>query len=300
VCAVAATACGGRYQKLPPQAVVSPPRAATGGEAALALLPAGADVVVEIDLARARANPLVGPVVDRWVGAAAALDRGGLPLGPPPPLDGAAWVVLAAYGIGGDDATTVTLLAPGLGVEVPGAVKLTDGIVALAPPAWIDRLRAVTAATSAAADHTLLALRGRAMPSEATGAVLRMTARLSADARIAFAGMLGVEPAPRAISAWVDVADDAAMVLDLDARDPSDPAATRRLRTALERLLHQIAARPEIRSLGLAPPFARTRIVAVNRSTWLRVVTHVSPGRLRWAVAQASGAAAPAPDEAPP
>jgi len=294
----AVAACGGRYRRLGPAAPELPvTRTPTAGEPALALLPDGIDVLIEIDLARARANPLIGPVVDGWIGA---LEGGDLPLDEHlrsaaaasdaparrSPLAGAAWVVLAAYGVGGPDATTVTLLAPGKGVEVPGGVGLGDGVVALAPPAWIDRLRAVAPGARASDDVELLRLRSRAMPSAADGAVLRVTARLSDDARISLAGALGVEPAPRAVSGWADVADDAAVVLDLDSRDPGDPAAARRLRVALERFLHRIADRPDVRTLGLAPSVARTRIESSKRGTWLRTVTVINPGRLRWAVAQ--------------
>jgi hypothetical protein len=288
---VVLAACGGRYRKLPDKRAAIPvTRAPTAGEPALAMLPSGPDIVVEIDLARARENPLVGPLIDGWIGA---LEDGDLPVGGPrPPLAGAAWVVLAAYGVGGDDATTVTLLAPGPGAEVPGGVALADGVVVLAPPAWVDRVRAVTAGeASIADDDPLLALRSRAMPSAAEGAVVRITARLSADARIALAGVLGIEPAPRAVSAWLDVADDAAVIVDLDARDDSDPAATKRLRVGLERLLQRIAARPEVRALGLAVAVANTRIESTPRGTWLRAVTVVSPKRLKWAVSQARGGA---------
>jgi hypothetical protein len=287
-CAAAVAACGGSYRKVEPASAAPITRAPTAGDAALAMLPAGPDVLIELDLARARANPSLGALVDRWVGNAGAM----MP-GEAPPLAGAAWVVLAAYDVGGDDATTVTLVAPGKGVEIPKAVKIADGVVALAPPAWIDKLAAVTAETSAAEDRELLALRARAMPTAADGAVLRLTARLSTDARIELAGAIGLEPAPRAISAWGDLADDAALVVDLDARDDGDPAAARRLRVAVEKLIRRLADHAGVRALGLAPPIARTRIEGTRRGTWLRAITVVPPTRVKWAAAELAKEAAP-------
>lgn len=277
-----AVACGGAYRKVEPAPAVT--RAPTAGDAALALLPAGADVVIELDLARARANPTIGPLVDRWAGA---LDQGAAKLGgASAPLAGAAWVVLAAYDVGKPDAATVTLVAPGTGVEIPNAVKIADGVVALAPPAWIDKLAGVDADGSLAGDRELVALRARAMPVAAEGAVLRLTARLSTDARIGLASALGLEPAPRAVSAWADVADDAALVVDLDARDEGDPAAVRRLRRTIEALIHRVAGTDGARALGLAPPIARTRIEGGTRTTWLRAITVIPPSRLGYAAAE--------------
>jgi hypothetical protein len=297
VLAVGVAACGGA----PRPVVAVPIRVPTAGDAALALLPPGPDVVLELDLARARANPLVGPVVDGWLGAAgAALGDGALGDAPRPPLAGAAWVVLAGYRVGTAEASTITLLAPGPGSEVPGAVEVDPGVVALAPPADVERVRAAIAGgPTAGADRALLALRARAMPAAADGAVIRLTARLSADARIALAGALGIEPAPRAVSAWADVADDAALIVDLDGRDPTDPVATRRLRTALTRLIQRAAADPGVTALGLAPVVARTRITASKSGAWLRAVLVIAPARLRWAVAQAQPAAAPEKATAP-
>jgi hypothetical protein len=286
-------ACGGR----PKPEVTVPVRVPTAGDPVLAMLPPAPDVVVELDLARARANPLVGPVVDGWLGAAgAALDGSALGDAPRPPLAGATWVVIAAYAVGTPEASTITLLAPGKGVEVPGAVEVDEGVVALAPPAEVEKVKAAIAGgPTAAADRALLALRARAMPAAAEGAVARVTARLSADARIALARVIGIEPAPRALSAWADVADDAALIVDLDGRDPGDPEASRRLRASLTRLVRRLAAEPAITALGLGPSVARTRIAASPSGAWLRAILLIAPARLEWAVAQMTTEAPPAP-----
>jgi hypothetical protein len=291
VLAVAAAACGGRGGRAGATKPPAPePRVATGAQAALALLPANPSVIVELDLARARENPLVGPVVDGWLGGldAGGLDAGGaLPI-ERPPLAGAAWIVLAGYDVGMPDATTITLVAPGPGVEVPNGVKLADGVVALAPPPWIEKLQTVGEGESAADDEELMRLRDHAMPAAATGAVVRVTARLSTDARIALAGAVGLEPAPRSISAWGDLADDAALIVELDAFDEGDPNAGKRLEGAVGRAIARLAKRPEVRALGLGPAIARTKIELRGRArTWLRMITVVNPARLEAVVAAA-------------
>ncbi|MCB9571083.1 MAG: hypothetical protein H6709_03235 [Kofleriaceae bacterium] len=107
-------ACGGSDHggvATPARARGGPARAATAGDPLLAVLPAGPDVVVELDLARLRANAAVGALVGR------ILDTPGDAGGPavawliePAPLRHAAVVVLASYAVGTADAATVTLL----------------------------------------------------------------------------------------------------------------------------------------------------------------------------------------------
>src|SRR5688572_8932413 len=85
-----AAGCGGRGRAgrgpgssgVPPSGKADsevPPRAATGGDGLLGLLPAGADVVVELDMARLRDNPVVGALVRRAAEAPAALEQLGGP-----------------------------------------------------------------------------------------------------------------------------------------------------------------------------------------------------------------------------
>src|SRR5262245_53853887 len=98
--AVLAVACGQR----PPPGAAEPAAPQAVPERMLAMLPQGAQVVVEIDLARLRANPIVGDVVTR-----ALAGRSELPAGvPAPPLAAADQVVLAAYGVGTAQAATLT------------------------------------------------------------------------------------------------------------------------------------------------------------------------------------------------
>jgi hypothetical protein len=55
---VVAMACGGQPRPAPNPK----PHVVTGAEHVLALLPEGAQMIVEIDLARLRTNPVVGDV----------------------------------------------------------------------------------------------------------------------------------------------------------------------------------------------------------------------------------------------
>src|SRR5690348_8843767 len=122
LCALASVACAA-HRKPAPSAAVST-RPATVSERILPLLPDGAQVVVELDLARLRANPVVGAVATR------ALERlggdshvPGLPFAVQgSPLGNADAVVIASYGVGTAQAASVVVLATR--GEVPGGVRL--------------------------------------------------------------------------------------------------------------------------------------------------------------------------------
>ena len=58
-------ACGGKAKSTTTSSLASTPRPVTAAERVLALLPDGAQLVVEIDFARLRANPVVGALVIR-------------------------------------------------------------------------------------------------------------------------------------------------------------------------------------------------------------------------------------------
>src|SRR5690242_21374199 len=93
-------ACGAHAgsHTLPPDRA----RPQTATDRILPLLPDGAQLVVELDLARLRANPVVGPTVTRAL-ARLASDRQvpGLPFEVTgSPLAAADAVVIASYGIG--------------------------------------------------------------------------------------------------------------------------------------------------------------------------------------------------------
>ena len=325
--ALIAAACGGGQKAAPPAAPDPPP--ASVAERMLAMLPDGAQVVVEIDLARLRANAVIGAVVARALaddpaaapGASAAAAPGSRawlrslvprtagPAGAPDDtgslLGAADQVVLAAYGVGTADAALVGVLAAPH--DIAGVSRLVDGYYAFGPPAWVEQIeqRVALASTGEAkfaihAAPELLALRARAMPAGAPGASLRVTARLSFDARVAFARLTGLDAAPAQVSAWGDVADDLALVIDCDANDPgSKPSdAPRRLAATLRGMLAASAEIPAVRLLGLPASLAGARLAA--HGSWVRTIIAIGPAHLRRVVDRAAGLfGTPAPAVSP-
>ncbi|HEX3763505.1 MAG TPA: hypothetical protein VHW23_32640 [Kofleriaceae bacterium] len=327
----AVAACGGGGGA--PAAVAPAAPLPAGTERLLAMLPQGAQIIVEVDLARLRGNPVIGAAVTRALTEppapaaattpAAVWLRGvlrGRPsddapaaAAPSSPLAVADQVVLAAYGVGTADAATLTLLAAPR--EVPGATRIADGAYAVGPPEWVEQVeQRVALATTGEARFAirpapeLLELRAHAMPAAAPGASLRITARLSFDARIALARQTGIDTPPAQLSAWGDVVDDLALVIDCDAADPgsapagrstggpaggrrSDP--THRLAGALRAMLATLAELPAVRALGLPPSLTGARLIA--RGTWVRAIIAVGPEHLRRIAARAAGLLDPAP-----
>ena len=166
----------------------------TLAEKMIALLPDGVQILVEIDLARLRANPTVGEVTKRFLASLGEDTRiPGLPLAVQgSPLAQSNLVILAAYGVGTAQAASVVLLATK--AEVTGSVRLADDIVALGPTEWTQQLEAragIAQHTAIAPSLSLMPLRDHAMPAKAPGAVLRVTAQLPFDARVSLARQTG-------------------------------------------------------------------------------------------------------------
>lgn len=256
----------------------------TAADRILALLPDGAQVIIEIDLARLRANPVVGELVT------SALTGEGLPALPADvpmsPLAKADALVLASYGVGTSQAATVTVLATK--EDVAGATRLAEDLVALGPTEWIAQLEARAAigmhgstAAPLVASPELLALRDHAMPAGAPGASLRITARLTFDARVALARQTGMEAPPAQVSIWADVVDDFAIIIDADAADPGDKKTknpTQRLETGMRGLLAAIAKEPGVRLLGIPSSLDRAKLIA--KGTWVRTIVAIGPAHL--------------------
>lgn len=294
---VIACACGGRGRGT--ASVVEPDRPATLAERMLALFPDGVQIVIELDLARLRANSVVGPVATLALGELGAETKlPGLPFAVEgSPLATADQVVLAAYGVGTDAATTITVLATKAD-NITNAVRLDDELVALGPPEWTRQLEARAAIARQAplvAPRELLRLRDHAMPKQAPGAVLRVTARLPFDARVSLARQTGLELAPAQLSVWADVVDDFALIVDADAADPGDKKAkdaVKRMHASLETLLHGLAAEPVIRALGV--PTSLTDARFVEQGTWVRAVVAIGPRHLARAAERARAMLPPA------
>ncbi len=275
-----------------PQPVAVAPHPATVADRMIGLLPDGAQVVIELDLARLRANPVVGAVVRD------ALERGPeLPSSihlPGSPLGAASRVVLAAYGVGTAQAATITLLATK--EDVPEGRRLDADYVALGPADWVDQVAARAQHAGAAAPELLLALRDHAMPAGAPGATLRVTARLPFDARVALARQTGLDITPAQLSIWADVVDDLAIVVDADAADPGDKSgktAAKKLARGMRGVLGVLAEVPAIRALGIPASLDGARVV--TEGSWVRTVIAIGPAHLQRVVTRALALLHPEP-----
>lgn len=287
---VALLACGGGARRpVITQSIAAKP--ATSGDRIMALLPDGAQVIIEIDLARLRRNSVVGKLVtDVLTGPDLPGIAGKVSLSP---LAHADALVLASYGIGTSSAATVTVLATT--EAVPNSVSLGNGLVALGPETWTAQLEARAAiagtgeATKIGAAKELLALRDHAMPPGAPGAAVRLTARLSFDARVALARQTGLDAPPAEISIWGDVVDDLAIIVDANAVDPGDKKAkqpTKRLENGVRTILAGLAGEPALQALGLPSSLAGARIVA--KGNWVRAIIAIGPSHLQRVVQRAA------------
>ncbi len=277
VAAGAAAACGGGDTASP---VFVPERAATAGDRLLARLPPGAQVVVEIDLARLRANPVVGAAIGETLAAGPAVP--GAPAALAAPLADAATVILVAYRVGTPEAATITMVSGGTRPDI--GLDLGDGVWALAPEGETAALvLAAGGGPSLATDARLLAVRAWAMPAAADGASLRLTAVLDATAQASLAGALGLTAAPAAVSLWGDVADDLAVVALLADEQPTVVRAARPawLR-GITRMIQRVARSDEIRTVGLSRSIAEADLR--REAGGVRLALIVGPGRLARAV----------------
>src|SRR5260221_5514369 len=170
----AGAACGSGGTTAKPIAP-TPPAPMSTIDRMVALLPDGAQIIVEIDLTRLRANAVVGGVV----GDALVKSHASLPaLSGLATLEHASAVVFAAYGVGTAQAITVALLAAH--EDVASAMRLTPDIIALGPMDWVAQLatRAAIGGDKLTVPTDLRELRARAEPKGANRAVIRATAPL--------------------------------------------------------------------------------------------------------------------------
>jgi hypothetical protein len=278
---VGAIGCGHAARRAP---VTAPDKPLTLAERTLGMLPDGAQIVVELDFARLRANPVVGDVAKRALeGLSIDQKLPGIPVAAQgQPLAHADYVVLASYGVGTAQAATVTLIATK--DNVPAATRLSPELVVIGPDEWVQQISAraaIAAKTPLRASEELLRLRDHAMPAEAPGAVLRVTAMLSFDARVAMARQIGIELAPAQLSVWADVVDDFAMIIDADAADPGDKTnkeAVGRMRGGLTAILGEAANEPALRVLGVGSSLSEARFI--EQKTWVRAIIAIGPRHL--------------------
>jgi hypothetical protein len=300
----AAMACSGPDKKGAAGPAV-PERAATAGDALLALVPTGAQVVIELDLDRARGNAVLGPLARALIEQTGAANASSLPaLGElsATPLATAHAVVVASYHVGTAEAASLTLVR-GDGdaakqAAALGAVAIGEDVIALGPAELVEQAQLLVA-LPAPSQTTLLALRARPMPSAATGAILRVTAELSFDARLSLARQTSLDAPPARLALWADAVDDAAIVLLADSTDDEAAAAktakarkarqdkaAERLTAALRGALGELAREPRVAALGLGPSLRGAEIERAG--AWIKVAIVVGPQRLARAVQRAS------------
>lgn len=243
----------------------------TATDGLIGLLPDGAQVVIELDLARLRANPVVGPVVTKAIAAQVPLP------GMSAPLADATQVVLAAYGVGTAQAATLTLVAASK--QPSDLPQVTDGVWGIGPPDW---LAMAQHRAGAHASSDLYKLRDHAMPKGATGAFLRITARLPFDARVALGRQTGLSAAPAQLSLWADVADDLAIVVDAD----GDKEGGKAMQKALAEAIGELAGSPSVRALGAGASLANPHFAI--QGSWVRMVLAIGPQHLQRIVARAA------------
>lgn len=265
--ALASTGCGGKET---PVAAPIPVRATTAGDALLALAPAGADLLLEIDIARLRSNPIAGNVLEAMSapGGETQVVEGDL-------LAQASSILVCVYGVGASAKQLVILQAVD-DFELQGAAAIGKGRYAVGEPALVARAVALGGnnGTSMVEDAELLRLRAQVMPAEAQAAAVRAVARLDFEARVAVASRVGMSEVPVSLALWGDVVDDLAIVARVTGEDPQ---SHEELQRALISLGNRVAKRRLIRFLGLAPALAAARVTRSGEA--VQVVLVLSPKR---------------------
>lgn len=260
-CSAASGRSGGNNQPTLASEYRVPERTHTAGDELLAMAPAGADVIVELDLDRLRANEVAGPLVQRLSGhligpvAASAVSGTGSDTSSDSGSGSGSsrdwWqatdaVLLCAYRVGEDNAETITLIRG----DAPLGERLDPDISVLGAAELVAKVRAVRAGDvpSLADDRALMRVRTVAMPARADGGFLRAAGRLSFHARVELASRLELDVVPATLSVWADVADDFALVATLQGTEPDDGE---RLHTGAASALDELAQVPWIRTHNL-------------------------------------------------
>ncbi len=261
-------ACGGSSS---PPALALPERAQTSGDALFSSAPMGADLLLEVDVARLRNNEVVGSILRALSGAGGQgqIAEGDL-------LAQADSLLVCVYGVG-DAAKQLILLQVANGHRLSGAAAIGEGRYAVGDPELVARAVAVGAGQGASMldDVEMLRLRADVMPEAAKSAAVRAVARLDFDARVAVASRVGMSEVPISLALWGDVVDDLAIVAQVTGESET---SYDRLRNALLSLRARVAKRPLIRYLGLAPALASVRVIRSGKS--VQVVFVLSPKRL--------------------
>lgn len=271
--------CGHGARETAPPPV--PARAATAGDRLLGYLPAGADAVVEIDLARLRTNPAVGPLLAALIPEQPAAPGDWSLLGVGAGLLGTTdTLVMGVYRPGRPEARSVVIACgDGLAERAGGGRPIDRDTVAIGPPELLDQL-IEGGADFAASEPVLARLRALAMPKEASGAALRVAARLDFDARVELASRFELDAVPATLSVWGDVADDLALVAVLGGADDAEAAELAR---AARRGKQRLARAALVRRLSLSPLADDIEVGVAGSSA--RILFVIQPRRLAKIVA---------------
>lgn len=256
-----------------------PERAETVADAYLQILPAGADALLEIDLGRLRDNATIGPLVKRLVETSElslAFDV----------LRDADSIVVASYDLGEPEAGQITIVRGDRADQIADARKLDERTVVLANERLANKLDAVKRgdAQPLRTDSDLLGVRALAMPEKAKGASVRAVAVLDFDARVSLAGQLDIDPMPKTLSVWGDVADDLAIVALLSGDDADE---AKRLGVAVERLRDRVARSKPLAKLVIGYVLRSLEIKIQSKA--VRVILLVGPSRLERIVTRLMG-----------
>ncbi len=269
LCLLALLGCGGSSTAVPSTPL--PVRAHTAGQELLAKAPLGADLILEIDLARLRDNAALGPLL---TGLAAPKSLGSIDL-----LQGAEAALICVYDIG-DDPRQLIVLQMDAQPEEFGQEQtirsLGNGYWGIGDSALLRQAEALTDSSgSMLMDSAARRMREQVMPSAADNAAFRLVARLDFDARVALASKVGVSEVPVSIAVWADVVDDLAIVMDLATEEEGADA---RLAGAMEALRSRLARQAYVRYLGLSDAVRKIRILRTPKG--MRAVFVLPPKSL--------------------
>ncbi len=234
------------------------------------LAPAGAELVVELDVARLRHSEALGELAEALADELPAGDVAGQ-------LLATEAIALASYHLGKDEAQALTLLRGDAAGAIEGARALAGDVWALGPDALVD-LAAKTAkgeVESASSSQRLAELRGAARPGGAPGSALLVTGDLGFGARVELSRLLSLADVPVAVSMWGDVVDDLAVIALLGAATEDEAAA---LADAADAWRARASAWRPLARYGLGPAI-RGAEVTVEGAT-VRITLVVSPARL--------------------
>jgi hypothetical protein len=237
-------------------------------------IPQQPDIVLEIDVAGLRAKPDLAMLWTRLstiagLSGANAFDG----LSARADWDQVRTVVVASYAVGTANAQTLTLLqSTGDASPSKGAIAIASRLWALGPEALVAQALPSNERATGVLSSSWFALRQRAIIKGAPPGVVRVTAQLPSEARQGLSPLLGVDAVPSQLAAWLDIVDDAAMIIVTQHESNAQLQRWQRITQTLPQVSWA-------RTLGLAPSLAQARWRSSN--TWSQLTIVVAPGPWR-------------------